>query len=222
MTSIKTKLGGETYASKTAAKAAIRRLLHSSPVGVRLDSEVHAILRDLLSMHPGADRKRGPGLVGFEVRIDENYRSRCFVALRVDGTVAPFSYKVCFEPWLAGAKPTVRAALRREVQEQIDAFRRTALRAGPPVDAITGASIPADKVRVDHAPPTFETLVRTWQEENFLTDENLATFEPRLGSGEVLLLDRDLAADWRGYHGRRAVLRLVSEETNQALQRRAA
>ena len=105
---------------------------------------------------------------------------------------------------------------------QIDAFRRTALRAGPPVDAITGAAIPADKVRVDHAPPTFETLVCTWQEENFLTDANLATFEPRQGSGEVLLLDRDLAADWRVYHARRAVLRLVSEETNQALQRRAA
>jgi len=61
----------------------------------------YMILLDLLiNGHHESDKKVGPGIEAFQVRVHPMWQSRCYCLIRKDGTVDDFSYRKCVDSLL--------------------------------------------------------------------------------------------------------------------------
>lgn len=211
--------GGVTYATKKAAKDAVRALVARQALGVMLGPEDDQVVRDLLGMHPEADKKIDCGVRGFTVRLDPEWRrNRQIILHRVDGTSSDFSWHACID----GANPLrdIREAFRRAVVDQVLAFRDAQLAAGA-VCPFRGVALTARTSHVDHeAPRTFARLL-----EDFLAGEGMALADvPITPSADnqlwADLADAGLSARWQDYHRANARLRLLSRGANLSEARR--
>lgn len=94
-------IGKQQFEHKGAARAEVRRILHSYPAGHTLKKPDAELIVDLLAMHPEADQKIGCGVrlirVGPRRRRGKLRPAEfCFWVHRLDGSSEPFSYKKCF------------------------------------------------------------------------------------------------------------------------------
>lgn len=87
-------IAGKTFETQKAANLLIKGLLHSQPLNVAIPEPHHSFLLSLLSRHPHAAEKIGPGIKHFVVEY-AMHGTRCFHATRVDGTKLDFSYFKC-------------------------------------------------------------------------------------------------------------------------------
>jgi|TARA_R110000824_G_scaffold252429_2_gene441231 hypothetical protein len=88
-------LGLIQFSSQADAEQFFREMLrrYSNEDHVSKDHSRHLIA--LLARHPSAEKKVGPGIVGFFVRKNPHYHQNEFWIDRIDGSQIGFSYLKC-------------------------------------------------------------------------------------------------------------------------------
>jgi hypothetical protein len=202
------------FPTKKVLLEACRDLLSCyEPGDFVVDTEHAQFLRDLLDRHPERDQKVGCGLEAFFVDVAHPHRTNCFWIRRVDGTTTDFSFVQCVRP--PTPEQDARDALRAEVRDQVDAFRRSRFCSSSPVRCeITGAVLSHDTCHVDHESPKFRELVDQFAASEGRALSDFATSPTADGVTTETLVDRALAARWKNFHAERAKLRLVTVEAN--------
>ena len=212
-------IGAYVFPTRKAAEEAIRSVLHHAPLRVPLTGDEFALISALVSCHPDAEARIGAGIASIDVRIID-YGQRGFWITRVDGTMTDFSYRKALDG-APNQRTLVLSALRREVREDIDAFRREVFALDPhPVCPLTGQPLAfGPDAHVDHSDPTFVELAEGW----VLTQGGWDAVNvcPDDGPGQRLV-DHAQHADWIAWHRQRARLRVVHRSANLARYRRAA
>jgi hypothetical protein len=209
-------VGGIEFKRKLDLEAHVKAILHGSTFG-RLASDDEAFIADLLTNHPSAEVKIGPGVKS--IRIGSNgFNGRGFFVERIDGTETDFSYKQCIHPFTYASK--VKFAFRRAIDEQTIAVKALAFpnRMMTIPCPITGELITWNDAHVDHEPPlTFASLLQQYLEERNWECDDIPLVEPRGGVGKIL--PDDIALDWAWWHQQRARLRVISAYANTRLVR---
>src|ERR1017187_2581405 len=120
--SIPVTLGERTFPSKGRAIEFLQQLRDQVPFGQKVPREHNGILLALLSRHQKSEVKIGAGIRHFIVDKAPEWPTACFWIVRVDGSVAKFSFKECITP--TGSLAQFREACRTEVWKQTEAFAR--------------------------------------------------------------------------------------------------
>lgn len=208
------------FPSKSAAREHFSKLLHSAELDADLPPADMVLVYRLLTLHPNADEKIGPGVSAMRV-VSAQKGSRCFAAVHVTGHVELFSYTKC----LAGEETPLAkftAAAREEITEQAAAFLYAQARRGPLVCALTGEQLngPGDAA-VDHTPPRVFALFRSmYLEARPELAANLGDVLYRsLPNGGHVFADAALADDWRQWHARHANLRVLAKPEHERVSR---
>jgi len=88
-------IGKLHFATKTDAINYVKIILNGQPLKTPIRGpENNEVLRALVTMHPRAAEKIGPGIQHFTVE-HALHGTRCFYITRVDGTRTDFSYLKC-------------------------------------------------------------------------------------------------------------------------------
>jgi hypothetical protein len=87
-------IGANHFDSQKEAIETVKELLNGQPLKVPIPEPGHTLLSNLLSRHPRAAEKIGPGISHFTVEPAE-HGTRCFYLTRIDGTKTDFSYFKC-------------------------------------------------------------------------------------------------------------------------------
>ena len=90
-------LSTRTFATKGAASEFFSTMLHRYKPGDRVIDADAVDLASILDRHPDRSERIGVGIDHFEVQ-SADFGSQCFRVVRIDGTWARFSYKVCISP----------------------------------------------------------------------------------------------------------------------------
>jgi hypothetical protein len=205
------EIGEFTLPSKRAAAEHFQVMLYRYDIGVDIPEPDATALRWLLTHHPGREAKIGCGVAAFVVR-HAVYGTRCFEVIRADGSSTDFSYLTCIKGMAPSALTQALQAMRAAVIDDIAEAKRALFReSGGIVEcAVTGEPISLEEARADHAPPrTFGTLAIAFLEARgidpaaFITDSEDNQYESRI-------VDPELAAAWRAYHHRLAVIRILA------------
>ena len=208
-------VGRRHFRTKNDVGDECRRILYGHLIGQPIEGPDREFLADLLAHHRHAAAKIGCGLAAFEVRENPEYPGRTgFYLTRVDGSATDFSFLECIT-----ASPqagNVRAALRRVIVDQILIARNTTF--SNPADRmtcpVTGAEFGIEDCHVDHEPPaTFHALVTKFLAARGVDIEAVALTYGDQDIGDQVV-DVDLIAAWRTFHGERAKLRVISSRAN--------
>lgn len=87
-------IGDTSFKAQAAANLFIRELLNGQPLKVAILQPQHLFLLALLSRHPRAAEKIGPGIKHFTVEHAQ-HGTRCFYLTDMDGSKTDFSYLKC-------------------------------------------------------------------------------------------------------------------------------
>ncbi len=219
MARIALEIGGLSFPTKSTAADHFRKMLYRHEIASQIPDPDATELNWLLERHPEFRDKLGGGIEHFSVR-NALYGTRCFEIVRKDGSTTDFSFHSC----VGGKAPSPLAeaitALRAEVAEDILQKKREWFAAhrdaeGKVPCAITGARIAIEEAHADHAPPrSFGTLAIAFLEARgidpgtgFVTPPGDNQYQPRV-------VDRTLAEEWRAYHHKLAVIRVVLKGAN--------
>lgn len=86
------------FTSSTVMLDFFYRLLHGWPLNLDINKYEHMMLEDLLKKgHPEWCEKVGTGIKAFQVRINPEFRSRCYYVIRKDDSTKEFSYRKCVD-----------------------------------------------------------------------------------------------------------------------------
>lgn len=221
---------GRSWKTQTAAKDHFRAIRDRYPLNTPIDNYAdHADLAALLerhdNAHPDEESKIGCGIDYFEVR--NNYgaggTTQGFWVVRTDGSATDFSF-----PWAIRGIPKpqaqefldacrsavlsdIRAAKRRFFDMHADAEGRV------PCD-VSGIMISGDEAHVDHAHPTFVTLVITFRAAQGWHQQIPAGLlsVPTDKQFNTTFADEAVLQRFRDYHKAAASLRVISKEINLA------
>ncbi len=89
------QIGSLYFQRKGDADEYFRTMLYKYELGDKVSDDDAEILLLLVSNHPEADEKIGPGIDSFSVRTAD-FGTRCFWVNRSDGTTEKFSFKACY------------------------------------------------------------------------------------------------------------------------------
>ncbi len=207
----------ETAAGDVSAATRAGQLLRSTSLGSGLTDEDLTFMFTLLLRHPDAERKIGYGVARITVEQNPRFPSaRMFVVYRMDGTRDDFSYRKCLSGEI-GVQQQLLTALRLEVHDQIEQFRRRALGEGARFCPHTREPLPGNDPHVHHAFAPFVSIALRFVFLEGGCDHFRLAPDPGGGSR---LSDRDQAQRWYAYHAWAARLRLVSKRANTGLLRR--
>ena len=219
MAKIALEIGGLNFPSKTAATTYFRQMRDRYQVGDRIVDPDATELSWLLERHPEFRDKVGVGIDYFSVR-SADFGTRCFEIVRKDGSSTDFSFGTCIDGKAPSPLSEAIAALRAEVTEDIlqkkrEWFRERGDAEGKVACALTGRSITIDEAHADHAPPrTFGTLAVAFIEARGIDPSVGFVTAPADNQYQPKLRDEALAQQWRDYHHKLAVIRIVAKGAN--------
>lgn len=212
-------VNGEFFKTKGDLQNRVRRILWTYLEGQDLPIDDFEFMLDLLTNHPRADIKIGPGVARIFVKQNPVYKTRGFYAERVDGTQTDFSYLECISP--ASKRKKVFMALRVLIEPFTMEFKQRFFDAvgGAATCDFTGEEIHFIGSHVDHVPPnTFDVLANGFIDHYNI---NLAQVELKdeLADNRIQneLADEWLATLWVQWHNERAKLRVISKRANLSL-----
>ncbi|MEE3501285.1 hypothetical protein [Acidiphilium acidophilum] len=187
---------------------------------VVFDQTAHADFLDLLSHHPSAKAKIGPGVACF-FKVPSLWIARPIVWIRrLDGIEDDFDLQRALSARSNPESPGLRAspfyrAARRAIEEQIEAARRegrlAAIAAGKPglmQCSLTGGWHDERECQVDHDGPPFTTLLASWLIRRGLVIEKIRTDSEFPTPGRRFGVE-GLTRDFARFHADNARLRLV-------------
>lgn len=200
---------------KKQATARCQAIAASTPYGQPITGADAEWLTWLITRHPCAHEKIGPGIAWFTT-FRGPFNTRGFYLHRVDGTATDFSWRACIT---APDHPSmVRAAMRRAIDPQITDFKAAADKAGPLLDAVTGEALTWDNVHVDHAPPVFALIANAYAA--LVGGYEAIQLTPSQDGQIGRSLTSEHEHNWTVWHATFARLRIVSVATNLSLLRR--
>jgi hypothetical protein len=196
-------LDGVAYATKKAARAAVRDMVAVAILARPLTGSFQKVCLDLLDRHPDRDDKAGCGILHFQIVEMPGLLGRHMQLVRQDGSTDLISWNACIN----GFKhpPSLESVARREIADQIVQFKNRAywLTDFAPCHCCGALARYRDTV-VHHAPPDFRALLSDWL-------STLAEPPAIEGNGlDARFADPDTASSWRSFHARWAVLQLIS------------
>ncbi|MGW6537446.1 DUF3223 domain-containing protein [Streptomyces sp. NPDC055051] len=212
-------MGEEHFRTKEAVRdrcRAVRDRYQGHPQVTGEDDD--RFLRNLLTLHPDYEFKRGHGITGFTVIRNDEHGTYGFAVMRVDGTSIDFSWNTCLKPPTQRQK--VLGCLRRAVKYQVIAHRDAVFMAGPVTCAISGAPIAStQEAHVDHHAPTFAQIAETFIDAQGGPDAFHISDDIPDGFSHAELADKEVEAAWQDYHREVAVLRVVTKLANLSRRR---
>lgn len=211
-------IGSFSFPTRKAAEAAIREILHVAELKQPLVGNERDLIEGLVYCHPTASEKIGAGIESIDVRVIE-HGARGFWITRVDGTAVDFSYRKALDG-APNYRQTVLSALRREVKDQVNEFRRAWFAENDdPRCSLTGQVLTmGPEAHVDHWDPSFAELANDFV--SALGGWDQIPIKPA-GVGQELA-DENHRVIWLYVHQQRARLRVIHRSANLARNRRAA
>lgn len=207
-------IGGLLFSSKDAIKKHCQKVLARYPIGASLDRDDFKFICDLLNYHDNAEIKIGVGVARITVRLNPEFKQRCFWLYRHDGSNSDFSYNVCLNPptKLAQFKQACRAAVTEQIFAALDkAFANK----GQIRCEVTGAMITREQAHVDHIPPvTFATILDDYIVEAGIQVESIPLTPTEDGKIGARFTRQSDASNFANFHRERARLRVVSSYAN--------
>lgn len=210
-------LGPLTFGSRKELREYLSQALVTTGRGNRVSEDLDAVLRDLIQVHPDAERKVGAGIDGFTVRFMPP-KSNAFFIERVDGSREDFSFHKCLAH-LDGTgfrEREIKAKLRDVVKDETEAFRASL----PEITecVLTGTSLRRNTAHIDHAyPNTFSRIISVFLKRERLTWSTFpigASGDPVIGR---IVTDPGVAWRWRSTHRTMAHLRPVDPAINSKI-----
>jgi hypothetical protein len=226
---------GKEWTTQEAAKEHFRSILRSYRDGdVVTDAGHNDDLAALLERYDNtvtadASPKIGCGIDHFERRLNKGvgYATSGFWVVRTDGTATDFSF-----PTAVTGKPkprshefadACRAAVAPDLKRaKTEYFRQNADTNGLVPCDLSDALISMEDAHLDHAFPTFFTLVVTFRASkgwHVTIPEGVLT-RPQDGQTTANFIDPAIAADFLEYHHRCATLRVISRKANLSMASR--
>jgi hypothetical protein len=200
---------------KKAATARCQAITAEAADGQPITGDDAEWLSELITRHPCADEKIGPGIAWFTAGVVLPFKTRGLFVHRVDGTVTDFSWRTCITA--PDHSSMVRAAMRRAVELQVTEFKAASARNGGLYDAVTGEPLTWDNVHVDHAPPVFIIIANAYA--SLFGGYEAIPLTPSRDGQIGRALDGEHQQKWAGWHAFFARLRIVSVATNLSLLR---
>ena len=203
-------IGEFTFRTKKDASEHIRAILHTTTPGTSVVGGEYDFIRGLLDHHPCAAEKIGCGVATIEVESIKG-AAPGFMLTRTDGSRDDFSYKRCLHGEASHHSRVVQA-MRNEVQDQIDAFRRNwfAMQEEP-ICELTGQKLRmGPEAHVDHLVPFREITSRFLAAFGGASGVQVTSSQRWPGTE---LSDRHVAQAWRIVHSRYP-LRVVHRSGN--------
>jgi hypothetical protein len=208
-------LGGKVFSSKSKAEAFVRSINDAHVPGEFLTGEEDAAIRAALQRHPGCAEKVGLGIRRIGIFGNGDTRSgHGFGVERVDGTIARFSYRNCFDANRRENRDRVSEAFRQAVRSAVLKWRDNTVtkHEGRMLCPIARTPIDPKRCHVDHTSPSFAELVK-----EFLSTEGLEIDEVgvEISDGsqvEAVISDIEIRNRWIQFHNRKVSLRIVSVE----------
>jgi hypothetical protein len=164
-------LGGKVFSSKSKAEAFVRSINDAHVPGEFLTGKEDAAIRAALQRHPGCAEKVGLGIRRIGIFGNGDTRSgHGFGVERVDGTIARFSYRNCFDANRRENRDRVSEAFRQAVRSAVLKWRDNTVtkHEGRMLCPIARTPIDPKRCHVDHTSPSFAELVK-----EFLSTEGL-------------------------------------------------
>lgn len=208
-------MGPHVFGSKKDAKQYMGDLLSLYQVGHKLIPEHFWIAMSLIKRHPESEQKVGVGIRAISVEKHPEFRTKCLVIHREDGTTTDFSYITCID---ARTKPDIvrfLEAMRYAVKEQILRFKWSQFGSKDAVlrCQITGEAVTWHTAHIDHVKPFREIAQEFIDEMNIEVSTDLLTANADNQYFETIS-DRLVYVCWLDYHEKHAVLRVVSDKAN--------
>ena len=89
------QLATREFKTKSATKVYFKEMLTKYSPGNRIRDDNEKDLGALLKRHPAWAKKVGAGIDHFEVAFDTEFATKCFCAVRTDGTKENISIHTC-------------------------------------------------------------------------------------------------------------------------------
>lgn len=218
---MKYNLAGFEFATKTALKAEVQRILHSypsSPPDNILKGNDSTLIIALVGLHPNADEKIGVGIDYIFVLIIE-YGTPGFMIRRVDGSITDFSYLKCLRGKELSHRSQVLEAMRKAIRNQTSEFRRREFSNRQSIFCpLTNVQLINDPTtHVDHYEPSFIELAEKYAQEANGFD-GIPVISDRVRPGPRLTsphLER-----FQSFHKEIAQLRLIHGSANLMRERK--
>lgn len=212
------QLGHLSFAKQGDAVAYFSALLNRLSLGASLSGSDYADVEALLSGHPRAQEKIGTGIISLVVDAAE-MGGRCFHVVRQDGSRENFSIKKC----IAGDPPpftAFSAACRHAVESDLITFKKNYFAQhqnakGEVKCPETKNWISAEDAHVDHrSPQSFSVIVKFFVDAKSIDLSQVAYKREGLYGAE--LADQSLQDEFRAWHTKTAVLRIIEASRNLA------
>lgn len=211
-------LGLQSFPSKAAAEAHVRAIKDAYEPGSFLSDEDAEVVLAALQRHPDCASKTGCGVRRIGVFANgKTLSGRGFGVERVDGTIARFSYKVCFAAKNRSHADRVREAFRNAVRPFIFRWRENVFQknGGLVRCDISGALVEVGNCHVDHLDPPFEAILKGFLSNEGLHDKQVDISITDEQPVEAVLSNEGLARRWVSYHNARVKLRILSPEAHR-------
>lgn len=204
------------YNTKKEVIKIIQKILNNNSLNTWLKREDTTILLSLLKYHPNYNIKRGVGIIGFKIQLN-NYNRKSFIIYRRDKSYTDFSYLKCI------TRPSleyyIKQACRKTISSDIIKFKQNIFNKYSIVKCkVSKVIVEFNKCHVDHYNPTFKVLFSTWRKHRNITlkDLNISVDNTISSSFSNLSLKKD----FKNYHNKHANLRIVSPKVNLSLLRK--
>ncbi|MVO90651.1 DUF3223 domain-containing protein [Streptomyces sp. p1417] len=205
-------IGPRRYATKKDRKEAVQAILDRYSLGQDVDQEDDdLLLRDLLDMRPDAAEKVGPGVDRFRIIPTLRGHHKGPEAVRADGSKVAYSYQKRLDA--PTHRQRVLAAMRTEIQEQVNAYYESRKAPHTLVYDESGQPLASDDTHVSyfHGPRFHDIAMEFVQAAGGFDAVDLTAEKAR---GLALFTDRALAERWHAHHQEHAVLGVSSAKEN--------
>ncbi len=210
------QLGTVKVKTKTKAQEFAKTILYRGEVGDALEGkELDFMLGFFETFHFGWAQKKGLGVAEVRRQMEPNYgKHRAFTIERIDGSKTDISYTIS-NIQNDNAGKDFRTALRQIIKPQISQFRqRVFAECDTIICPLTKELVTAGTCHIDHLPPTFETLVKSYIKGHNLTDLRSLIKPHQDNQTTEELNDPEMVKDFYYFHKINARLRVLSPTGN--------
>jgi hypothetical protein len=206
----------------TPNKEQIQKILYNNVnLNITKDKEEYKILLDLLNNHPNASEKIGIGIDYFYVQPSiYKFNQFNFMLRRIDGSSTDFSFKKCLNPQQKTSKSKDWLGIFREiVKYQIDDFRSCAFKKvgvnNKFICSETNLKFDKKYAHVDHVYPlTFQSIFNEFIDLHKIDLDSIILSEDTGTSEKQIITDSSIVEQFKLFHDKRAVLRIVCNTAN--------
>ncbi|MGW1468458.1 DCL family protein [Streptomyces sp. NPDC002308] len=208
----KFSIGPRTYRTKKAAEEAIRAIRDSYEVGATVDHvEDHALLRDLIDLHPDAGEKIGCGIEAFVIDRPMRGKHSGFKIVRTDGTEIDFSFLSCLTP--PSHRQQVLAAMRGEVADTVNGYFTARAAANTLTSDMSGTPLDENDPHVSYfRGPSFLEIATLFIDK--VGGWDTVELNSAAEAGYARFKDRELAQRWHEHLTEHAVFGLLTAQEN--------